>query len=63
MTAISAGDVMISGSILISAIGATWRIGNRFAKVESKLDSHIAFHAGTESKKFWDYRLGQEKAE
>ena len=63
MNAISPGDIMISGSILISAIGGTWRIGNRFAKVESKLDSHIAFHEGTESKKFWEYRLGQEKAE
>ena len=43
---ISAGDILISGSILISAIGATWRIGNRFARVESKLDAHLSYHKG-----------------
>ena len=49
MSSISAGDILISGTIFISAVGATWRIGNRFARVEGKLDSHLSYHKGYEA--------------
>lgn len=48
MNGVTIGDIMISGSILVAAIGGTWRIGMRFSKIESKLDSHIAYHDGLE---------------
>ena len=46
---ISNGDVLIAASIFVSAVGATWRIGNRFSAVEQKLDSHLSYHKGYES--------------
>ena len=58
MTSISAGDILISGTILVSAIGATWRIGNRFARVEGKLDSHLSYHKGYEA---GEYRANKMK--
>ena len=49
MNSISTGDILISASIFVSAVGATWRIGNRFSAVEQKLDSHLSYHKGYES--------------
>ncbi len=43
---IGTGDLVISASIVVSAIGATWRLGNRFARIESKLDGHLNYHKG-----------------
>lgn len=46
---ISSGDWLIAFTVVVSSIGATWKLTNRIGQTEKKLDNHLGYHAGLEA--------------